>query len=283
LASHYFLVDDARYLTGNFNAHMASCLLLQVDEGIWAGDKAAEGRLKGLVTSEKQMVEAKGVDPIRLANFVRLLFSSNEDWVVPAGLEERRFAVFDVASHVMQNHEYFGEMQRELDAGGKEALLADLLEFDLDGKDAPNLRAIPKTEGLLEQKLRSMEPVPAWWFGRLVEGAPTHRQSYWPHKIPSRTLFNDFIRTAEKIGVRRKADETAFGIAMKKLLPEIRIVKSLETVEEYDSDGRLCEVNKRVRCYELSPLDQCRAYMEDRLGQSVDWDVRAGGQCPEPC
>ncbi|MBW4980901.1 hypothetical protein KZZ05_21745, partial [Marinobacter adhaerens] len=26
--SHYFLVDDARYVTGNFNAHMASCLLL---------------------------------------------------------------------------------------------------------------------------------------------------------------------------------------------------------------------------------------------------------------
>ena len=64
---------------------------------------------------------------------------------------------------------------------------------------------------------------------------------------------------------------------MKKLLPEIRIVKSLETVEEFDSDGRLCEVNKRVRCYELSPLAQCRAFMEDRLGQAVDWDMRAGG------
>ena len=27
--------------------------------------------------------EAKGVDPIRLDNFVRLLFSSNENWVIP--------------------------------------------------------------------------------------------------------------------------------------------------------------------------------------------------------
>lgn len=275
-ASHYFLVDDARYLTGNFNAHMASCLLLQVDEGIWAGDKAAEGRLKGLVTSEKQMIEAKGVDPIRLANFVRLFFSSNEDWVVPAGLEERRFAVFDIAQHVMQNHEYFGAMLQELDAGGREALLADLLEFDLDAPGAPNLRAIPKTEGLLEQKLRSMEPVPAWWFGRLVEGTPTHRQKDWTSKVPTRTLFNDFIRTAEKIGVRRKADETAFGIAMKKLLPVVAVVKSWETVEEYDTDGHICEIRKRVRCYTLPAIDECRTFMEDRLGQSVDWDVRAG-------
>ncbi len=48
---HYFLVDDPRYVTGQFNAHMASCLLLQADEAVWAGDKAAEGRLKGLVTA----------------------------------------------------------------------------------------------------------------------------------------------------------------------------------------------------------------------------------------
>ena len=41
---HYFLVDDPRYVTGQFNVHMASCLLLQADEATWAGDKAAEGR-----------------------------------------------------------------------------------------------------------------------------------------------------------------------------------------------------------------------------------------------
>lgn len=96
IASHYFLVGDARYITGNFNAHMASCLLLQAEEAVWAGDKAAEGRLKDLVTAEIQMIEQKSIDPIRLKNFVRLLMTSNEDWVVPAGKDERRFAVFDV-------------------------------------------------------------------------------------------------------------------------------------------------------------------------------------------
>src|SRR6202012_6141298 len=85
LASHYFLVAPPRYLVGQFNAHMASCLLLQIDEGFWAGDKAAEGHLKGLVTSKKQMIEAKGIDPIRIDNYVRLLFSSNSEWVIPAG------------------------------------------------------------------------------------------------------------------------------------------------------------------------------------------------------
>ena len=75
---HYFLVDDPRYVTGRFSAHMATCLLLQADEAVWAGDKAAEGRLKGLVTSTIQQIEAKGIDPIRLPNYVRLIMTSNE-------------------------------------------------------------------------------------------------------------------------------------------------------------------------------------------------------------
>mgnify|MGYP000856866344 CR=1 FL=1 len=54
--------SGVRYLVGQFNAHLASCLFLQADEGFWAGDKQAEGRLKGLITSEYQMIELKGVD-----------------------------------------------------------------------------------------------------------------------------------------------------------------------------------------------------------------------------
>jgi Family of unknown function (DUF5906) len=149
---HYFLVDDPRYVTGNFNAHMAACLLLQADEAVWAGDKAAEGRLKGLITSPIQQIEAKGVDPIRLSNHVRLIMTSNEDWVVPAGKDERRFTVLDVGSHCAQNHQYFREMDQELAAGGLAHLLGDLLAFDLD---SVNLRQVLRTEALLEQKIRS--------------------------------------------------------------------------------------------------------------------------------
>jgi hypothetical protein len=110
---HYFLVDDPHYVTGNFNAHMASCLLLQADEAVWAGDKSAEGRIKGLITSPRQ-IEAKGVDPITLPNYLRLVMTSNEEWVVPAGKDERRFAVLDVGANCAQNHQYFKEMDEQL-------------------------------------------------------------------------------------------------------------------------------------------------------------------------
>ena len=269
--SHYFLVDDPRYLTGQFNAHMASCLLLQVDEGFWAGDKAAEGRLKGLVTADKQMIEAKGVDPIRLDNYVRLLFSSNNDWVVPAGMDERRFAVFDVGEFAKENHGYFRELYEQMDDGGREALLADLLAFDLGAADAPNVRMIPKTGALLEQKIRTLEAIPAWLFGRLVDGAQTRRKSRWEGTVPIRTLHNDYLHFSERRGDRRKASDIEFGIALRKLLPDLTETRKKHEVEEIGDDGRPIVVIKRVRCYEFPDLAHCREAFAGAMRQPIDW------------
>ena len=47
MGSHYLQVDSAEYVTGKFNAHMTSLLLLQSDEAFWAGDHVAASRIKG--------------------------------------------------------------------------------------------------------------------------------------------------------------------------------------------------------------------------------------------
>src|SRR5207245_1865389 len=99
-----------------------------------------------------------------------------EEWVIPAGKDERRFLVCDVADHVAQNHAYFREMDAELAAGGRELLLADLLEFDLS---AVNLRQIPKTAALLQQKLQSLDPFHSWWFERLESGSTLRTEDFW--------------------------------------------------------------------------------------------------------
>jgi hypothetical protein len=46
-------IADPRYITGRFNSHLVKCLLLHCDEGFWAGDKAAEGKLKDLITGPR--------------------------------------------------------------------------------------------------------------------------------------------------------------------------------------------------------------------------------------
>jgi Family of unknown function (DUF5906) len=261
---HYFLVDDPRYVTGQFNAHMASCLLLQADEAVWAGDKAAEGRLKGLVTSPIQQIEAKGVDPIRLANYLRLIMTSNEEWVVPAGKDERRFAVLDVDPRCAQNHDYFREMDAELADGGFAHLLGDLLRFDLNTVD---LRKIPRTEALLEQKIRSLDSVESWWYGRLRSGAVTGHSPDWNIEVACSALFNDYIATAEKIGVRRKQEETVFGIKLGRLLPNVERKK--RSTEVFGEDGR--SSLKRAWCYLLPDLSSARAHFAAIVNQHVEW------------
>lgn len=255
--SHYFLVDDGRYVTGQFNAHMASCLLLQAEEAVWAGDKNAEGRLKSLVTAKTQMIESKGVDPIRLENFVRLMMTSNEDWVIPAGKDERRFCVLDIDPRCAQNHDYFREMDEELDAGGREALLHDLLAFDLS---TVNLRRIPLTSALLEQKLRSLDSVESWWFERLFSGTTTRGSDRWNQEIVSDALFDDYILSADRIGIKRKSEETAFGIKLRKLVPGLIRVK------------RWCDDTARRRwSYALPPLQTCREAFAAEVGQDLGW------------
>lgn len=280
IAAHYFLVDDPRYLTGQFNAHLMRCLLLQVDEGFWAGDKQAEGRLKGLVTSSQQMIELKGVDPGRAANFVRVMFSSNEEWVVPAGMEERRFCVIDVGDAVAQRHDYFAEMREEIDNGGREALLADLLAVDLDAADAPNLRRIPMTSALLDQKLLSLDAIASWWHERLQDGAPTRRGAEWRSSVPCHTLHDDYVKACDAQGHKYKASPTAFGMRLSQLLPRdaARGWAGLDKAKRSESvlgdDGAWS--SRRVNAYVLPLLGVCRACFEAAVGQTMNWVAEAG-------
>lgn len=255
--AHYFQVDDPRYIVGQFNAHMAACLLLQAEEAVWAGDKHAEGRLKGLITSESQMIESKGIDPIRIRNYVRLMMTSNEDWVVPAGMDERRFCVLDVHPRCAQNHEYFREMQAQLDMGGRARLLYDLQRLDIS---RVNLRQVPRTEALLEQKIRSLDPLDAWWFSRLQDGAPLRGGGEWKNLVTTDALYDDYLKTAGEMGVGRKRDRSTFGSRLRKLVPGVQ-------QRRFRIEGE----DRRPRCFELPSLAECREAFSDLVGQAVPW------------
>ncbi len=264
IENHYFLVDEPRYITGQFNAHMASCLLLQAEEAVWAGDKTAEGRLKSLITSKIQMIEAKGIDPIRVTNYVRLVMTSNEDWVVPAGMDERRFAVFDIAATVKGNFGYFKEMDEQLNAGGRETLLADLLSFDLSQVE---LRDIPKTQALLEQKIRSLGHVEYWWFERLMMGTQRAHTTHWFGEVSKSDLISDYLNQAEKIGIRRRSGEVEVGMKLARLVPGLD--EARRWVDVVDQMGNSHRAQKR--CWLFPSLQVCRESFEDAVQQQVKW------------
>lgn len=269
IEGNYALVDDPRYIVGNFNAHLASLLLLQADEGFWAGDKQAEGRLKGLITSDRQMIELKGKDPIQVPNYVHLLVTSNHEWVAPAGYEERRFAVFDVGDHCMQNHEYFANMAAELEAGGYGALLHLLLTFDTR---AIELRRIPNTSALFEQKLASMSPEDSWWFTCLQRGwivQPGARNEdgdedppaeSWLAEIEIERVHRSYVYHCDMVGVRHKKSSAQLGTDLRKLVEGI-------------TRGRATVGTRRPYVYRLPSLENCRSSFEKRIRTAIDWET----------
>lgn len=153
LHPHYLSVAQQRHLVGNFNSHLAGKLMLQADEAFWAGDKAAEGVLKDLITGKWMNVEMKGREVIRVRNFIRLLLTTNARWAVPVAIKDRRFMVVDVINpEHCGSRDYFGAMVKELadeDGRGYRALLAHLLSYDWE---AARPDVIPMTSALGEQK-----------------------------------------------------------------------------------------------------------------------------------
>ena len=60
---HALQITHAKHLTGAFNAHMRTVLFMFADEAFFAGDKANEGALKGLITEDYRVNEGKGEMP----------------------------------------------------------------------------------------------------------------------------------------------------------------------------------------------------------------------------
>jgi hypothetical protein len=147
--AHFLHISQGKHLTGNFNSHLQQCTLLFADEAFFAGDRGHESILKALITEETMMIEPKGLDPYSVKNCIHLVMASNSDWVVPAGADARRFFVLDVADAQMQNTEYFAAIKRQMENGGQEALLWQLLNRDISTFE---VRSVPHTAALAQQK-----------------------------------------------------------------------------------------------------------------------------------
>ena len=83
-------------LTNNFNAVFEQAAFVFADEVIQKGDKEAESTLKCMVTERSLRVERKGVDAKFVRNRLKIAMATNEHFAAPAGIDERRFAIFDV-------------------------------------------------------------------------------------------------------------------------------------------------------------------------------------------
>ena len=252
---HYLLTSNRRYLVGNFNGHLENCILFALDEAFWSGDKQAEGTLKDLITGGVHVIEHKGKEPYSVANVTRVAIVGNEDWLVPASHDERRFAVFDVGDGRQNDRAFFHQMRTGMENGGYRLLLRYLLDYDLTGID---LNGAPDTKALLEQKNATLDPLRQWWLACLTEGRVTASDfgGDWPGEIDCERFRAAFRRHAREHNIRgRILDDNSFGRELKKVTGNT--VKHARLAAGY--------------VYRFPPLNECRAAWSKFIGHDVEW------------
>jgi phage/plasmid-associated DNA primase len=246
-------------VAGRFNSHFKDALLVFVDEGFWGGDKKAEGALKGMVTEDHIEVEGKYKDPFRIKNNSNFIFASNNDWVIPAAFEERRFFVMNVLEKRMCDSHYFKRIYEEMDNGGREAMLHDLLHYDISNFD---LRKFPRGEALFDQIVQSMPTVKKFWYELLRDGnicSLTEKSvmpstTMWPTEYPSAQLYQIYLEFSSTLGDRYRSIDKQFGKHIKQLCPGIK--KKKRGLERY---------------YIFPTLSECRQQFEKLVNMKVDW------------
>lgn len=260
MGQHSCHVTSGHHVTGNFNAHLEDCIFLFADEAFWAGDKAAENVLKGLITEPTIPIERKGVDLKTVPNMLHVLMASNNDWVVPAGMDERRYFVLKVSDCHAQDHDYFHALTHEMNNGGLSAMLFDLQTMDISNF---NVRVIPQTAGLTEQKIQSLDPLMNWWFQKLQDGELLHGLDWGAVSFPA--LYDDYIISVQKLGGNfRRASETSFAMQLRKTLPQ-----------GWPKSSKVTPINtpygKRVNHYEFPSVALCRQQFEKLVGDCLEW------------
>lgn len=265
---HHLQISNAKHLVGNFNSHLKDCVSLFADEAFFAGDKQHEGVLKALITEDVIPIEHKGLDLEQYPNYVHLIMASNDPHVIRATGDERRYMVLDMGEKHKQDTAYFEKIWKQMENGGYEALLYFLQSYDISGF---NVRKVPQTDALRDQKMLSMSQDEEWWFQKLLNGRVLEKHAEWQRFVPTAEVEKDFTEYAEKWRFNRRGNATQLGKFLSRVCPHISKTQRRMAVEVEGADGRPEQTSRRMYVYDFGDLSDCRAAW-DRLFGETDWD-----------
>jgi hypothetical protein len=268
VGKHYCQINSVDQLTGRFNAHMRNIVLLHANEATWGGNKSEAGKLKSIITDAKIPVEMKNQDLIQIDNVVRLVVSSNEAWPVPIDPDDRRFLVLDVSDVFKQDQRFFGALHKQLENGGRQALMHDLLAVDLS---AYSPRAKPATQFGADMKIRSADGPTRWAFECLNTGTMVRAGYVTPfdlagagQKVAKDLLYEDYVHWCKVSQERYPVQRAQFYRRIKELLG-----RAMTEIRPAAKPGQ-----GRGREVKFASLSACRAAFAGAAGitGAVKWE-----------
>jgi hypothetical protein len=254
----YIHILGSGQLTAEFNEHLSGKALIFADESTWGGDPRAAAKLKGMVTEDTTPINRKFLKMIDEPSALHIIIASNNDWPIPIESGDRRFTLLDVSDVRKQDQEYFGALLAELEHGGRAAMLAELLEHEIDDR---MLRTPLSNEAKAQVAVLSMKAIEHWWYELLSRG--TVVDGIWPDQILKRDLhasYMAFLDHHHKQSRERRATETELGMFLKKYTPV--------TQQQMTYEGKV------ERMLHVPALEICRATWVESVGWRHDhqWD-----------
>ena len=261
--NHACQIANDTDLFGDFTSTMSGKVLMDLDEAVWGGNKKAKGILKNMITEKMVRIRMMRTDSYQEPSFHAFIFTSNNDWFLPANSNSRRYAAFEL------DNRYAGKETPESKAyfAPLWAVKAENMAHFLYNRDISKFdpRQVPITDLLKEQAAFSFSSVESWFRGCMEEGvfvdAGEYQQSKvykWNDWIP-RDVFYRMYKTevAGGYGVR---DKSNFGKEIRKLcdfeerrLHGVREQKFKlmlkETVAEWNAKRGDDVETKKIKCF----------------------------------
>ncbi len=268
---YYISVSDRKHITGNFNGHVATALLMICEEAFWAADPQSEGTLKHLISAKKVMVERKGIDAVMAKSYTRMVMISNNDWIVPASLkDERRFCVLHCKDTHRGDLDFFTAVEVQMrQQGGMEAMLYELMHYVPKTGNWNCLYTPPQTEHLTKQQVQSLDGMDQFMLNLIRNG-----------------IYEPSDDNIDPIELDEKKETTVYAKELRQcIIDYVKFMfssdKAKTTYEEIEravldwfgaKSFRLkseADVNRRL-AFRFPPLDEVREGLMDRKGLTVE-------------
>lgn len=269
LGPYFGQISDISHLVGQFNSHLMNNMLNFVDEALWGKDKKNEGKLKALISEKTLTFERKYVEAMQKKNYSRFIFASNEEHAVPMATDDRRMVAMNVSEARKNDHAYFKAIKKQMQMGGYEALMHELLNRDLSEFE---IRKKPTTAGSVGQKLHSLPSVEWWWYNVLQDGSFRKLDDY---SGISSCPFEEFTPSTDMLDgylFSRKNDPYRHGQVSGCNDFVTRLIKLCPSIERKRRKAGYSE--NRVRGLQVPDLSTCRREFEQKTNMVglIDWD-----------
>lgn len=143
---YYETQDPEKDLFDRFSVGRLNKLIIDIDEAESKSTFCLHARIKGLITNEVVHVESKGLAPITLQNYSRVVFTSNNFMALKIPSEDRRHFICDVSGEKIGNQSYFKNFHKYMsDLSNQKAIMDYLRKQDLVGLEWIDDRPLTET------------------------------------------------------------------------------------------------------------------------------------------